>query len=339
MSYQPSIARRGYSAFSASDSAAAAAAHSEGDDAEGPDGEGEEEHGDENDEDADDEDADDDDLDDPFKHVALPAIDDDHPGLVSDAAFDAMIDEIVSAQGGDANRIGIFDDDANDAADPIKTKKFYEVGDDAPWSPDNSWPEFDKFFAMLVAKGYSTESPNALPAYKDLAPEAMSTPDWARAVAAGNTSADDDEDEDADARSDGLDDPFAHVAKQRSEYDDDDYKAGDGDGADGSSKGDGDHAGGLADLDLLDLSYANKKRLFLEFSRDRPDIFPRLSERELYIIADHPMPPNVGHSSGRKQVRPHGAHTHNAPTRTHQLQLARRSATSNPESLNPSPKA
>ena len=38
------------------------------------------------------------------------------------------------------------------------------------------------------------------------------------------------------------------------------------------------------------------------FSRDRDDAFDRLSERELYVLADHPMPPNQGNSSGRKQV-------------------------------------
>ena len=54
--------------------------------------------------------------------------------------------------------------------------------------------------------------------------------------------------------------------------------------------------------DAAELTYSNKKRLLLEFSRDRDDAFDRLSERELYVLADHPMPPNQGNSSGRKQV-------------------------------------
>ena len=144
-------------------------------------------------------------------------------------------------------------------------------------------------------EGYSIESPNAPPGWDESGAStvgAMSTPEWARAVAAGDDdaadaaaaaeeSSNDDGDDD-----DGLDDPFAHVAKQPGEWDDDDVN-------DAAEEGEG---------ELIELSYANKKRLFLEFSRDRPDVFRRISERELYSLADHPMRPNQGHSSGRKQV-------------------------------------
>ena len=39
------------------------------------------------------------------------------------------------------------------------------------------------------------------------------------------------------------------------------------------------------EADVTELSYSNKKRLLLEFSRDRLDVFTRLSERELYMLA------------------------------------------------------
>ena len=104
----------------------------------------------------------------------------------------------------------------------------------------------------------------------------MSTPEWARAVAESEDESDEalnDTDDESD-ESDGFkmdldDDPFQHVAHD--------------------STGE-------------DLTYSNKKRLLLEFSRDRDDAFDRLSERELYVLADHPMPHNQGNSSGRKQV-------------------------------------
>ena len=49
------------------------------------------------------------------------------------------------------------------------------------------------------------------------------------------------------------------------------------------------------------LSYANKKRLILEWSRDRDDIFHRCPEREMYQICDHPLP-RENNAGGRKQI-------------------------------------
>ena len=72
-----------------------------------------------------------------------------------------------------------------------------------------------------------------------------------------------------------ADDPFEHVAHDFSSEASDEY---------------------------VELSYANKKRLLLEFARDRPDVFRLLSERELYVLADHAMPRGQGNSGGRKQV-------------------------------------
>jgi hypothetical protein len=98
----------------------------------------------------------------------------------------------------------------------------------------------------------------------------VSTPEWARAVAESY----EDEDE-----TDDLADPFATVAKQKGEWDTDD------------------------DDSLVELSYANKKRLLLEFSRDREDLLRKLlSAKELYILADHALPKDQGNAGGRKQV-------------------------------------
>jgi len=207
----------------------------------------------------------DDGLDDPFAAVAsAPA---------AGAAFEAMLDDI-----GIANAL------VDDPSTPTNASSavFSQPGDDAPWDSSGAWHEFDAFLAKLAGMGYSLESPNAPPGWGDDAePGApkLSTPEWARAVA---ESADEDDADapDADApdsnnlvRVDLDDDPFAHVASAE-----------------------------RPDADAAELTYSNKKRLLLEFSRDRDDAFDRLSERELYVLADHPMPPNQGNSSGRKQV-------------------------------------
>ena len=209
----------------------------------------------------------DDGLDDPFAAVAsAPA---------AFEAFDAMLDDI-----------GIADSLVDDPSTPFSRKNasvavFSQPGDDAPWDSSGAWHEFDAFLAKLAGMGYSLESPNAPPGWGDDAePGApkLSTPEWARAVAeSANEDDADAPDADADAselvRMDLDDDPFAHVASAE-----------------------------RPDADAAELTYSNKKRLLLEFSRDRDDAFDRLSERELYVLADHPMPPNQGNSSGRKQV-------------------------------------
>ena len=209
----------------------------------------------------------DDGLDDPFAAVAsAPA---------AFEAFDAMLDDI-----------GIADSLVDDPSTPFSRKNasvavFSQPGDDAPWDSSGAWHEFDAFLAKLAGMGYSLESPNSPPGWGDDAePGApkLSTPEWARAVAeSANEDDADAPDADADAselvRMDLDDDPFAHVASAE-----------------------------RPDADAAELTYSNKKRLLLEFSRDRDDAFDRLSERELYVLADHPMPPNQGNSSGRKQV-------------------------------------
>ena len=206
----------------------------------------------------------DDGLDDPFAGVAsAPA---------AAVAFEATLDEVFGSAGDDPST-------PSDASPAV----FSQPSDAEPWDPGGAWPEFDAFLAKLAGMGYSLESPNAPPGWGDDAePGApkLSTPEWARAVA---ESADEDEkDAAADAsdasavslvRMDLDDDPFAHVASDEP-----------------------------SDADATELTYSNKKRLLLEFSRDRDDAFDRLSERELYVLADHPMPPNQGNSSGRKQV-------------------------------------
>ena len=215
----------------------------------------------------------DDGLDDPFAGVASA------PG--AEAAFEAMLDDIVGGAGDDPRLSpSLSPADASPAG-------FSDPPSDAePWDPGGSWPEFDAFLAKLAGMGYSLESPNAPPGWSDDAEAGapkLSTPEWARAVA---ESADGDADAaEAEAATDGDgdasslvrmdldDDPFAHVA---------------------SDEG--------PDADATELTYSNKKRLLLEFSRDRDDAFDRLSERELYVLADHPMPHNQGNSSGRKQV-------------------------------------
>ena len=199
----------------------------------------------------------DDGLDDPFEAIASPA------SSPVDAAFDAMLDDIVAT-----------------SPDLDPASAYARPGDEDPWPDDGAWPEFETFLGKLMAKGYSLESPNAPPGWGedgDAAPR-MSTPEWARAVAsAPEPEVDEDADQDADQDATGVkmdlaDDPFSHVAH---DDDDDEY---------------------------VELTYANKKRLLLEFSRDRTDVFHRLSERELYALADHPMPRGQGNSGGRKQV-------------------------------------
>ena len=107
----------------------------------------------------------------------------------------------------------------------------------------------------------------------------VSTPEWARAVAKSyDRESDGESDGESDEEDDELSDPFAHVAKQKGEWDTDN------------------------DDDLVELSYANKKRLLLEFSRDREDLLRRLSERELYVLADHPLRKDQGNAGGRKVV-------------------------------------
>ena len=200
----------------------------------------------------------DDGLDDPFEAIASPA------SSPVDAAFDAMLDDIVATS---PDPVPDSDSDAASA--------YAQPGDEDPWPDDGAWPEFENFLGKLMAKGYSLESPNAPPGWGDdgeAAPR-MSTPEWARAVAsAPEPEVNEDADRDATGvKMDLADDPFSHVA-----HDDDD--------------------------EYVELTYANKKRLLLEFSRDRTDVFHRLSERELYAIADHPMPRGQGNSGGRKQV-------------------------------------
>jgi hypothetical protein len=172
--------------------------------------------------------------------------------------------------------------DAAGAADETATTAFSCEGDDQPWDSSGEWPEFDAFLAKLAGMGYSPESPNALRGWADdddapgetgSGTERLSTPEWARAVAAST-------DEPDGVRMDLDDDPFAHVAR------------GDEEASEWRS-------GSRASSEL---TYSNKKRLLLEFARDRDDAFDRLSERELYVLADHPMPPHQGNSSGRKQV-------------------------------------
>jgi transcription initiation factor TFIID subunit 15 len=192
--------------------------------------------------------------------------------------FDAMLDDIVggvSVGNGD----GANDDDDDAGAGTGTGGVFSRPGDDQPWPASGNWAEFDTFLVKLAGMGYSLESPNAPAGWDDEnagdgGSSKMSTPEWARAVASEDEKSDesDDTSDEPGVRLPGLDDdPFAHVAH------------------DDSSTGE-------------DLTYSNKKRLLLEFSRDRDDAFDRLSERELYQLADHPMPHNQGNSGGRKQV-------------------------------------
>ena len=184
------------------------------------------------------------------------------------ASFEAMLDDIVGQTSS-----------ADDASTAFVSALLTDAESDS-WDPSGAWLEFDAFLAKLAGMGYSLESPNAPPGWgddQDAGAPKLSTPEWARAVA---ESADDDDVETLDAvsgvRMDLDDDPFAHVASASSVS--------------------------SADADATELTYSNKKRLLLEFSRDRDDAFDRLSERELYVLADHPMPHNQGNSSGRKQV-------------------------------------
>ena len=127
-----------------------------------------------------------------------------------------------------------------------------------------------------MAKGYRIEPEGAVASTVDAS---VSTPEWARAVAKSyDRESDGESDGESDEEDDELSDPFAHVAKQKGEWDTDD------------------------DDDLVELSYANKKRLLLEFSRDREDLLRRLSERELYVLADHPLRKDQGNAGGRKVV-------------------------------------
>ena len=225
--------------------------------------------------------------DDDGSHEAAPFADglnDPFAGLASVSSgadvigFDAMLDDIVggvSVGNGD----GANDDDDDAGAGTGTGGVFSRPGDDQPWPASGNWAEFDTFLVKLAGMGYSLESPNAPAGWDDEnagdgGSSKMSTPEWARAVASEDEKSDesDDTSDEPGVRLPGLDDdPFAHVAH------------------DDSSTGE-------------DLTYSNKKRLLLEFSRDRDDAFDRLSERELYQLADHPMPHNQGNSGGRKQV-------------------------------------
>ena len=127
-----------------------------------------------------------------------------------------------------------------------------------------------------MAKGYRIEPEGAVASTVDAS---VSTPEWARAVAKSyDRESDGESDGESEEEDDELSDPFAHVAKQKGEWDTD------------------------HDDDLVELSYANKKRLLLEFSRDREDLLRRLSERELYVLADHPLRKDQGNAGGRKVV-------------------------------------
>ena len=193
--------------------------------------------------------------DDPFEHVALP---------VDEAAFDAAVDDIIA------------DDDADAPASTSSAWSYSAPGDDLPWDAAGAWPEFDALLGKLMAKGYRIEPEGAVASTVDAS---VSTPEWARAVAKSyDRESDGESDGESDEEDDELSDPFAHVAKQKGEWDADD------------------------DDDLVELSYANKKRLLLEFSRDREDLLRRLSERELYVLADHPLRKDQGNAGGRKVV-------------------------------------
>ena len=193
--------------------------------------------------------------DDPFEHVALP---------VDEAAFDAAVDDIIA------------DDDADAPASTSSAWSYSAPGDDLPWDAAGAWPEFDALLGKLMAKGYRIEPEGAVASTVDAS---VSTPEWARAVAKSyDRESDGESDGESDEEDDELSDPFAHVAKQKGEWDTDD------------------------DDDLVELSYANKKRLLLEFSRDREDLLRRLSERELYVLADHPLRKDQDNAGGRKVV-------------------------------------
>ena len=193
--------------------------------------------------------------DDPFEHVALP---------VDEAAFDAAVDDIIA------------DDDADAPASTSSAWSYSAPGDDLPWDAAGAWPEFDALLGKLMAKGYRIEPEGAVASTVDAS---VSTPEWARAVAKSyDRESDGESDGESDEEDDELSDPFAHVAKQKGEWDTDN------------------------DDDLVELSYANKKRLLLEFSRDREDLLRRLSERELYVLADHPLRKDQGNAGGRKVV-------------------------------------
>ena len=218
----------------------------------------------------------DDGLDDPFADLAIPDLD--------DGAFDAAVDALA---------LGAPSPSSPADADP--SSQFSRPGDADPWPANGDWPEFEAFLGKLMGMGYSLESPNAPPGWGDAETResgafspAVSTPEWARAVAENRDAfvggdSEDSEDptsEDSDesaagVRMDLADDPFEHVAHDFSSEASDEY---------------------------VELSYANKKRLLLEFARDRPDVFRLLSERELYVLADHAMPRGQGNSGGRKQV-------------------------------------
>ena len=280
-------ARRVGARFSA-DAAARAAAGDHDDDDEIDDDD------DETDDD-DDDDEFDDGLDDPFAHVAAPPIADDHPGLAgSDAEFEKMLDEMMAdgEPDDDAATDGDGDGDPDEQVDGAAAK-YSEPGDAAPWPSDGSWPEWDAFLALLLERGYDPESPKekALLAGGggggDGGEEGLSTPEWARKVAAESSESNADSasaSEDSDSI-DGLDDPFAKIVASSED--------GDGDG-DSSSSSSSYEEGGV-------LSYANKKRLILEWSRDRDDIFHRCPEREMYQICDHPLP-RENNAGGRKQI-------------------------------------
>ena len=193
--------------------------------------------------------------DDPFEHVALP---------VDEAAFDAAVDDIIA------------DDNADAPASTSSAWSYSAPGDDLPWDAAGAWPEFDALLGKLMAKGYRIEPEGAVASTVDAS---VSTPEWARAVAKSyDRESDGESDGESDEEDDELSDPFAHVAKQKGEWDTDN------------------------DDDLVELSYANKKRLLLEFSRDREDLLRRLSERELYVLADHPLRKDQDNAGGRKVV-------------------------------------
>lgn len=210
---------------------------------------------------------DDDDENDASERVNLDLDDDpfEHVALppIDDAAFDAMLDDIIE------------DDDEAEGEDASSAPagSYSMPGDELPWDASGAWPEFDALLGKLMAKGYKIEvDPVADGGPGEGAVDtSVSTPEWARAVAESY----EDEDE-----TDDLADPFATVAKQKGEWDTDDD-----------------------DDSLVELSYANKKRLLLEFSRDREDLLRKLlSAKELYILADHALPKDQGNAGGRKQV-------------------------------------
>ena len=159
---------------------------------------------------------------------------------MDEAAFDAAVDDIIAD-----------DDDVDALAGDVVAWSYSAPGDDLPWDAAGAWPEFDALLGKLMAKGYRIEPEGAAggaavdaacPRPSGPGPSPILRPRIARGIRR-----EDDE----------LSDPFAHVRNKKGEWDTDDS----------------------SDDDLVELSYANKKRLLLEFSRDREDLLRRLSER------------------------------------------------------------